>query len=160
MQDENKTPLDTESPLIPAPIGNPPASLQSTPTPAIGVPAAQPLPQESPRPSSNRSKILFLDRIKLKLDNVLELLFRFGLATVFLINAWTALARPDSFLNLIQNNFAARLVGHYSIQVYAIALNDALLGALILFGIKKKYIYAWAGTWLMIVAFFKVTSLI
>ncbi|MCW1908490.1 MAG: hypothetical protein KIH63_004075, partial [Candidatus Saccharibacteria bacterium] len=97
---------------------------------------------------------------RLQTNNVLELLFRIGFASIFLTNAWVALAHPGSFLDLVEGNFASRLVGHYSLQVYAIAINDGLLGLLVLSGIKKKYVYAWAGVWLLIVTFFKITSLV
>jgi uncharacterized membrane protein YphA (DoxX/SURF4 family) len=93
-------------------------------------------------------------------DRLLELVFRIGFATIFLTNAWTSLAEPDSFLKLIEGNFLARMVGHYQLQLYIIAINDFLLGLLILIGIKKRYVYAWAGAWLLIVTFFKITSLI
>ncbi len=162
MQDENKplaefqpvatTPITIVSPAVSPTL----ATTQSTtimPTPALATPAAVVL-------APTRSKLRFIDFDKLKFDNILELLFRFGFAAVFLINTWAAIVQPSSFLKLIENNFAAQLVGHYSFQLRIIALNDFILGLLILSGFKKKYVYAWAGLWLMIVTFFKTTSLV
>jgi uncharacterized membrane protein YphA (DoxX/SURF4 family) len=93
-------------------------------------------------------------------DGVLDLVFRAGFATVFLANSWTALVDPDGFLRLIEDNFLAQLVGHYQLQLYTIAVNDLILGVLILTGFQRKYVRAWAGAWLIIVTFFKITSLI
>lgn len=158
MPDENKTVSNVVG--TPLPVAPPTVMQPNTAISTPDAPIEQPLHEVPQQQAQNSPKHPFFGQPKLKKENVLELLFRFGFATVFLINAWAALAQPDSFLNLIQNNFAARFVGHYSIQVYAIALNDGLLGILILLGIKKKYVYAWAGTWLMTVTFFKITSLI
>jgi uncharacterized membrane protein YphA (DoxX/SURF4 family) len=93
-------------------------------------------------------------------DDFLELAFRFGFSTVFLINAWTAVVDPGGFLKLIESNFVARTVGHYQLQLYVIAINDLILGILILIGFRRKLVLAWAGIWLLIVTFFKATSLI
>jgi hypothetical protein len=97
--------------------------------------------------------------IKPILDIFLDWAFRLGLGSVCIINSLTALIQPDGFRKLIEHNFIAQSVGHYQLQLYIIAVNDMLLGLILLSGFKKKYVYAWAGMWLAIVTFFKITSL-
>jgi uncharacterized membrane protein YphA (DoxX/SURF4 family) len=93
------------------------------------------------------------------IDSFLEWAFRLGLSSVFIINSITALKQPDSFLSLIKHNFVAVHIGHYQVLLDVIAVNDMTLGILLLIGFKKKYVYAWAGVWLAIVSFFKLTAL-
>jgi hypothetical protein len=83
--------------------------------------------------------------IKPILDIFLDWAFRLGLGSVFIINSLTALIQPDGFRKLIEHNFIAQSVGHYQLQLYIIAVNDMLLGLILLSGFKKKYVYAWAG---------------
>jgi uncharacterized membrane protein YphA (DoxX/SURF4 family) len=99
-------------------------------------------------------------RALMRIDWWLEWSFRIGLATVFLINAVTAITDPSGFLKLLQHNFVAQIVGHYQVLLYVIAVNDFILGLLILLGFARRYVLAWAGVWLMIVTFFKATSLV
>jgi len=93
-------------------------------------------------------------------DSIFDWIFRLGFATVFLANSWTAVVDSAGFLMLIENNFLARLAGHFQLQLYVIMANDLLLGVLILCGFRRQLVYAWAGAWLIIVTFFKITSLI
>jgi uncharacterized membrane protein YphA (DoxX/SURF4 family) len=93
-------------------------------------------------------------------DNLMDFVFRLGFSTVFLANSWTAVVDPGGFLKLIENNILARMVGHFQLQLYMIVINDFILGLLILAGFKRKLVYVWAGAWLLIVTFFKITSLI
>jgi len=79
---------------------------------------------------------------------------------VFIINSITAIFQPGSFRGLLENNFVGAFLGHYQLLLYVIAVNDLFLGLLLLSGVKKKYVYAWAGIWLAIVSFFKLTALI
>jgi len=123
--------------------------------PPAGTPPASPS-QATPQFSYNAAYV----RSILGNDGPLELVFRIGFATIFLTNAWTSLADPSSFLRLIDQNILGHLVGHYELQLYLIALNDSALGLLILSGYKKRLVYAWAGAWLLIVTFFKITSLL
>ncbi|HEY5550035.1 MAG TPA: hypothetical protein VIK37_02450 [Candidatus Saccharimonadales bacterium] len=95
-----------------------------------------------------------------RLDSLLEWVFRVGLASVFIINSITAIFQPGSFRGLLENNFVGAFLGHYQLLLYVIAVNDLFLGLLLLSGVKKKYVYAWAGIWLAIVSFFKLTALI
>lgn len=91
---------------------------------------------------------------------LMDWVFRVGFSTIFLSNAWTAVVDPDGFVKLMEGNFLARMVGHFEAQVYIIAINDLLLGILILTGFKRNFVYAWAGAWLIVVTFFKATSLV
>jgi hypothetical protein len=93
-------------------------------------------------------------------DTIGDWIFRMGFSTVFLANSWTAVVDPNGFLKLIENNIAGRLIGHYQTQLYMIAINDFVLGLLILSGFRRKLVYTWAGAWLLIVTFFKITSLL
>ena len=89
----------------------------------------------------------------------LDFCFRVGFGLVFIINAVTAIIQPAGFKKLIESNFLATAIGHTQIMLYVIAINDALLGVLIVAGVKRQWVYAWAGLWLFIVTFIKFTSL-
>lgn len=90
----------------------------------------------------------------------LEYSFRVGLGLVFIINSFSALYQPDAFRKLIEGNFISHALGHTQLMLYIIAVNDAILGLLIILGFKKRYVYAWMGIWLFIVTFMKFTSLL
>lgn len=89
----------------------------------------------------------------------LDLCFRIGFGLVFIINSVTAIIQPAIFKKLLESNFLAHTLGQTQIMLYIIAVNDALLGVLIISGIKRQWIYAWAGLWLFFVTFLKFTSL-
>jgi hypothetical protein len=124
---------------------------------------AQALPVSNlavPLASSERSPIFNQgSSAKTNFDILLDWAFTLGFSSVFIINSLTAILQPASFLKLIQHNFVSEAIGHYQIWIHAIAVNDMILGLLILSRFKKPYVYAWAGVWLAAVTFFKVTSL-
>lgn len=93
------------------------------------------------------------------INGSLDFCFRIGFALVFIINSVTAIMQPAGFKKLIDSNFLAHMLGHTQIMLYVICVNDALLGVLIVSGIKRQWVYAWAGLWLFIVTFIKFTSL-
>lgn len=114
-------------------------------------------PNTSSFKPATATRVRFEDRPLI--SQSLDLCFRIGMGLVFIINSVTAIMQPSSFRKLIESNFLAHAIGHTQIMLYIIAVNDALLGMLIVSGIKRKYIYAWAGLWLFIVTFIKFTSL-
>lgn len=87
------------------------------------------------------------------------LTFRMGFASIFLINSINAWLQPNDFIKLIENNPIIGLVGHIDLMVALIAVNDLILGILILSGRLKKLVYAWSGVWLLIVAAVKLMFL-
>jgi uncharacterized membrane protein YphA (DoxX/SURF4 family) len=109
---------------------------------------------------SSAKKIATKDSQISNKDYFLDWAFRLGFASVFFINSLTALIKPESFLSLLDQNFLTQAIGHYQIFIYLIAINDFTICALILTGIKKKYVYAWAGVYLAVVTFFKATSIL
>jgi hypothetical protein len=91
----------------------------------------------------------------------LELLFRVGFAGVFLVNAALALLEPASFAALMRDSFlGAFLSSSLTPWLWLIAVNDALLGALILSGRWRGAVLAWSGAWLFAVTLLKVSSLL
>jgi len=83
--------------------------------------------------------------------------FRGGLASIFLTNAAVAWLRPTDFLSLIAHT-PLRLLGSPDLLVALIALNDGLLGLLLL--VKSyKPLYLWAAGWLLAVAVVKMWRL-
>lgn len=94
------------------------------------------------------------------LDRILEMGFRIGFSTVFLINSVTAIVDPDGFKKLLDGNFAAQMIGNDALLIWFIAINDFLIATFILSGVHKKYVYFYSGMWLVMVTFFKFTSLV
>jgi hypothetical protein len=142
----------------PAPVSSGPAPSPATPaTPALAIPtdtaAASPFPG-----GTNLASLK--EKFKTIADPFLDPAFRIGFGGVFLINSVTAIVAPKSFLALIQSNMIGHFIGFYPFQIALIAMNDCILGILIISGYKKRYVYAWAGLWLLIVTFFKSTSLL
>jgi hypothetical protein len=85
------------------------------------------------------------------------LFFRAGLASIFLTNAAVAWLRPADFFPLIAHT-PLRLLGSPDLLVALIALNDGLLGLLLLVK-PSKPCYLWAAGWLLAVAVGKLWSL-
>jgi hypothetical protein len=88
-------------------------------------------------------------------------LFRCGFAGVFLINALVAWLQPQDFLNLMNKSLVLSWLGELRWLIPLIAVNDLLLGLMILF-VPKRYrpfIYAWAGLWFLAITVIKLTAL-
>jgi hypothetical protein len=91
----------------------------------------------------------------------LELLFRAGFAGVFLVNAALAILEPRGFETLMRNSFIGAFLGfNLTPWLWLIAVNDALLGGLILSGRWRSVVLAWSGAWLFAVTLLKVSSLL
>jgi hypothetical protein len=90
----------------------------------------------------------------------LDRFFRFGFASVFLINSLIALIEPAGFIKLMQGSVLGQLIHNFTPFVWIIALNDALIAALILWGRWRAWILAWSGLWLLIVTLIKLSDLL
>jgi hypothetical protein len=86
-------------------------------------------------------------------------LFRLGFASIFFVNAIYATVEPESFISLLENNPIASLLGHAEFLVKIAMVNDLLLSVCIIGGWRKHMVYAWAGTWLLIIAGLKLMNL-
>jgi hypothetical protein len=91
---------------------------------------------------------------------VLDLVFRFGFASVFLINSLIAVFEPAGFIKLMQGSVLGQLIHHFTPLVWIIALNDALIAGLIVWGRWRAWILAWSGLWLLIVTLIKLSDLL
>ena len=88
-----------------------------------------------------------------------QLLFRLGFAGVFLVNALVALLDPSGFIKLMQGSFMGGFIHNFTPFIGLIALNDFVLGLLILSGRWQNYVLAWSGLWLLAVSVIKLSSL-
>ena len=94
-------------------------------------------------------------------EALLNLTFRLGFAGVFLINSLTAWIEPAAFSALLNREPTALLTRAVGLEplLALIAVNDLVLGGLILTGRCKTYVLAWAGVWLLAVTVVKMVSL-
>lgn len=85
-------------------------------------------------------------------------LFRFGFASVFMINALIAYVRPSDFLNLLHKSQIVNWLGEVNWMIPLITINDLALGLLILFAPKsyRPYVYAWTGLWFLAITMIKL----
>jgi hypothetical protein len=89
-----------------------------------------------------------------------NLIFRVGLAVLFLANALIAWVDPDQFRNLVVNSGTDRLVPP-ELVIWGIRANDLVLGILLLVGVNRwpRLIPAWAGLYLLGVSVIKLAAL-
>ena len=78
-----------------------------------------------------------------------KLLFRIGLSAFFLANSVTAWFMPDEFKSTLESNSLMAHIGHASLFVKVIGVNDGLLFLLILSGKYRKVVATWASLWLL-----------
>lgn len=77
-------------------------------------------------------------------------LIRIGLALVFLANSLTAFFSPGEFTELLEESFLANLLPvNTGMFATLIGLNDALVAALLLLGVKTRWVAAWAALWIV-----------
>ena len=93
-------------------------------------------------------------------DTFLQLIFRVGFASIFLINAVVAALRPEDFLGMLENNIIASRLGYHDLMIKFTMINDLLLGVFLLLGKYKRLVYPWAGAWLITVAGLKLMNLV
>ena len=97
--------------------------------------------------------------------HVLDILLISGLAGVFLVNALAALLQPGDFTELVERSLVGRSVSAVSGRwvAWAIAVHDLTIGVALLatvwFTRPRRFVLAWAGTWLLAVALVKLTAL-
>ena len=89
----------------------------------------------------------------------LHWVFRLGFASIFLVNSLTALLDPAAFLKLMERSFLRLLPLPLEPMVWLIAVNDLLTGVLVLLGWKRRYVYTWAGVWLLAATWVKLSTL-
>ena len=95
----------------------------------------------------------------------LELLLIVGLAGVFMVNAIVALLEPSDFTGLVERSLVGRSIPALNGQWVAglIAVHDLTLGLALLATIwiprARAFVLAWAGAWLLLVTFVKLTGL-
>jgi hypothetical protein len=90
---------------------------------------------------------------------VLDLVFRLGFASVFLVNSLIAVIEPSGFIELMRHSLIARLIQDFRPLVGLIAINDFLIALLILCGYLRALVLAWSGLWLLAVTLIKLSSL-
>lgn len=88
--------------------------------------------------------------LKLK-DNRSILIIRFGLAAVFLANAYIAWFAPVEFQELLEQSFLADAFGGDFISMFVklIGVSDSLVALLLLFGFKLKLVSLYASAWIL-----------
>jgi hypothetical protein len=90
----------------------------------------------------------------------LHWVFRLGFASIFLVNSLSALVDPNTFLRLMERSFLRLTPLPLEPMIWFIALNDLLTGVLVLLGWKWRYVYTWAGVWLLVVTWVKLSTLV
>jgi len=85
-------------------------------------------------------------------------LLRLGLAGIFLSNSLGAFYDTSSYMDLMRTSLMGRLIGDLRPWVEFIKYNDLVVGLLILSGLWPKYVWAWAGLWLIIATLTRVSA--
>ena len=140
---------EPQTPVAPTPAESP------TPPPAPAGPVAPP-PDPTAAPPADAPK----SHSPFPTGKLLNLVFVVGFASIFIANAVDALENPEGFAKVGKSNAIAKHIGASDAMVWIAIVNDLILGALILTGWKKKYVYAWAGAWLILVAGMKLMNLV
>lgn len=86
--------------------------------------------------------------------------FRFGFASIFFVNAVYAVFEPTSFAAVLEANPVASALGMTDLMVKIAICNDLILSVFIIGGWRKRWVYAWAGAWLLLVAGLKLMNLV
>jgi hypothetical protein len=116
---------------------------------AAALPATPPVPTQPPATQPVAATAIATTNIK---DKIAHWLFFYGFASIFLINFVNAVVDPKSFQTLLNPNVFVPTFLPTRFMVNIAAVNDLAVGCFILSKWKKKWIYAWAGAWLLIVA--------
>lgn len=80
-----------------------------------------------------------------------DLLIRLGLGVIFLANSLAAFFAPSEFIELIEQSFVAGLlpVSPELFVPLVIGINDGIVGLLLFFGFKTRFVAVWAFIWLV-----------
>jgi hypothetical protein len=89
-------------------------------------------------------------------DKLLEHLFRYGFASIFLINFVNGIIEPASFTDLLEKNIFVPSFTPTELMVKLASFNDLFVGLLVLSGWRKRWVLAWGGSWFLIVALTKI----
>ena len=94
--------------------------------------------------------------------NITKWIFRFGFASIFIVNGIIAIVSPEDFRPLIEENIIGQHfpTGIVDIMIWVIVVNDLVLGALFISGKWRMLMYVWSGLWLLTIAGIKITNLI
>ena len=78
-------------------------------------------------------------------------LIRLGLGTIFIANGLAAFFAPAEFVELVSNSFVAHFlpVSPETFVGIGIALNDSIVGLLLIVGIATRRTAIWAMLWLL-----------
>ena len=127
----------------------------STAKPGLAGPA-----QKAGRARHAAPELLTTMLQKVLTDNFLSAVFRGGFASIFLINGIIAWIHPQDFIQLLSSFPIAAMLGFIPQMIAFTGLHDIVLGVLILIGVWRRYVLAWAGLWLSLVTLIKLVSLI
>ena len=90
--------------------------------------------------------------------SVSDFLFRFGIASFFLLNSLSAWLEPDEFLELLEKNPLASAIAAPHFWVNIIGINDGLVFLLILSGRWRKGVAIWAALWMLMVFYVTIPN--
>ncbi|HUS26348.1 MAG TPA: hypothetical protein VMY99_03305 [Nevskiaceae bacterium] len=150
-------------PTVPAAVVPPvtPAPLPVMPAPpATGVPVQQSVPV-APVIAAPAAPSQAIALGPITGTQALDMIFRVGFASIFLINTLVAWLSPNDFVHLLQNNPLVPVPSGISLTflVHIAAFNDLAIGIFVLMGRWKKWVYAWAGAWFLVVTLTKIGHL-
>ncbi len=80
-------------------------------------------------------------------------LLRVGIGGIFLANSIAAFVSPDEFKELLELNSITSSIGHASLLVFLVGLNDGLLSLLLFSGKYKKLVAVWGSAWMVVVIY-------
>ena len=93
---------------------------------------------------------------------MLEIAALVGLGAVFLVNALTAVLRPEDFERLVADSAFAALADAGWLPML-IGINDLVVGSALIAAVWlsrfRPVVLAWAGVWLMAVSAIRLTSM-
>jgi uncharacterized membrane protein YphA (DoxX/SURF4 family) len=94
------------------------------------------------------------------LDKLTHWLARLGLAGIFLSNSLGAWYDASSYMDLMRTSFMGRVVSDLTPLVTFVRWNDLAVGLLVLLGLWPKYVWAWAGMWLILATLVRFSAVL
>ena len=83
-----------------------------------------------------------------KIQKYSPLILRFGLAAVFLANAYVAWFAPDEFKEILEHSFLSGILPGTAVLLNLIGLSDALVAVLLILGKWPRIVTAYAAAWI------------
>jgi hypothetical protein len=150
---ETPTETATEAPAQPAP-----AEIEDTPAavPPEGIDTAEPEPDTKPEKAAVITAPIFVS----KGTSVPEILTSVGFGSLFFVYAAVAFLHPETLQAAFVDNTLGKSMGHAALAVEISMFINLFLGILLLLGRWKTTVYALAGSWLIVIAVFKVLNLL